>query len=185
MTTQVKTFEKHIKSAKIGTLVVDRIRVGKEWTTYTPTFSVGATGFALPAAPNYTSTWRYKINGTSLKVKGFIYKNTTVGTHSDSTYLFPLPTGCAIHPDYVDGCFGMGFVSGSSVQFGMYVISSGASNVALRQIDTATTLLSNYGLTATTDVNIRASINAALTICISYEVELDPACAALAGNPVP
>lgn len=187
MTTQINTYEKNLKSLKVGSLKADKIIVGKEWIKYSPTFSDATTNFTWPTlvAGTIISDWKYRISGTTLHVKGYMVKDATIGTVVDAGYLFPLPTGCLIRSTTQDNVCGHGYVAGTTDQYLMVVNPSTTSKVRLLQCNTATTALTAYGVQATTSANMRPSINAALTIAMKFDVELDPTCDALAGNLVP
>lgn len=176
MTTQVNTFEKNIKSLKVGTLKVDKIIVGKEWVAFTPTLTNHT------ANASATKTWKYKIEGTTLYVKGY-YLHAASGTHTNGNYAWSYPTGCTVLSANTAHAGGSAYIVGGTTQVnGVVLPSTGGVGV---QIPITATTAGAYGPNANTPADIRFDVNAALLVGMSYVVELDPTCAALAGNPVP
>lgn len=183
MTTQVNNYEINKKSAKIGTLKVDRLAIGREWIPYTPTF----TNFAL-GSPS-TSKWYYKIIGNQLFVKGY-FTNGAGGTHGNAAYTISLPPGCTGTTALLgcDGACGTALLIGSAVQYkGTVQFTNASTGVIIIKNDSvapSTSTLVTWGSTATTAATLRAN-DANLQFYCNFNVMLDPTCAALTGNPVP
>lgn len=176
MTTQVNTFEKNAKSLKVGTLKTDRLTVGREWITFVPALA----NHSLHASA--TSTWKYRIVGTTLHVRGYVTQAGN-GTHANAAYTWIIPTGCLIRSYTQDYACGTAMIVGGTTQVQGVVTANDAYSVIVK-IPTSASTLGTYGVEAATPVDIRFNTNP-LTVGMNFTVELDPTCAALAGNLVP
>ena len=185
MTTQVNTYEKNLKSAKIGTLQVDRLKVGRGWQTYVPTLAQGAVG--THATNLVANDWRYKIENNTLHIQGHIQKTgaCTGELPGASTYTFTLPTGCTPRfPGTATTLYGVGRIAINSTTGPVYyqgyaICTSTVFSFVIGKNDTAEAAWSNASAAAI------LLDSAALRVGATLAIELDPTCAALAGNPVP
>lgn len=185
MTTQINTFEKNIKSAKIGTLQVDRLKVGRGWQTYVPTLAQGVVG--THATNLVANEWRYKIENNTLHIQGHIQKTGACANEAagGGTYTFTLPTGCT--PRFAGTAttlYGVGRIAITSTTGPVYyqgyaICTSTVFSFFIGKNDTAEAAWSSTSAAAIRLDSANLSVGATLAI------ELDPTCTALAGNLVP
>lgn len=183
MTTQVNTFEINKKSAKIGTLQVDRFKIGRGWQTWVPTMGTGNFGTGAFLICN---EWRYKIENNTLYIIGQIEKSgsTTNESAGSGAYTFTLPPGCTPR------------LPGASIVLGnvgrISIAAAGPTYYMGFAICTATTFSFFIGKNDTAEAQWTSSSAAAvlpnassIVVGASLMIELSPTCAALSGNLVP
>lgn len=185
MTTQINTYEKNLKSAKIGTLQVDRFKVGRGWQTYVPTLAQGVVG--THATNLVANEWRYKIENNTLHIQGQIQKTGACANEAagGGTYTFTLPTGCTPRfPGTATTLYGVGRIAitsttGPVYYMGYAICTSTVFSFIIGKNDTAEAAWASGSAAAIRLDSANLSVGAVLAI------ELDPTCAAVAGNLVP
>lgn len=168
MTTQINVFDLQKKSAKIGTLYADKLLVGGGWKP----FSVSITSVTFAG----TKEFRYRVDGTTLYVKGGL--NAISSTGVPGVYVMNLPPGCtaksASFPGY---CCGAAYVAGTIVMGVGNVYLYSTTSFAIQYQDSATTV-APWGNSS--NANIRVTAATGVTMGCDFSVELDPTCAACA-----
>lgn len=170
MTTQINSFDLAKKKIRAETVVCDQLSVGGEWKSWTPTL----TNAVLHASD--TQSWKYKVVGKTLFIRGFYNHTANAGSSSGGAYSMTLPPGCtAITPTVSQAC-GSAMLSGNAFQT-VGVVYAGASVFQI-YISTGAGTAASWG--HGTHADVRFSAATAAQISCEATIELDSTSAVLA-----